>query len=82
VSSRLEILISATFTPKHVRACLAHFVEVSSAFKVSDWEKSIVRAGKFVEAALKALALHTELTLPPPRKFKVANVLNHLKGWA
>jgi hypothetical protein len=63
-----------------VRACLAHFVEVSSAFKVSDWEKSIVRAGKFVEAALKALALHTELTLPPPRKFKVANVLNHLKG--
>lgn len=76
---RLETLISATFEARHVRACIAHFVEVSSAYKVSDWEKSIVRAGKFVEAALKALARHTGYTLPPARQFKVVNVINHLK---
>jgi hypothetical protein len=80
VANRLETLVSAVFEPKHVRACLAHFVEVSNAFKVSDWEKSIVRAGKFVEAALKALARHTGFTLPPARQFKSGNVINHLKN--
>lgn len=77
---RLETLISATFEARHVRACIAHFVEVSSEFKVGDWEKSIVRAGKFVEAALKALGRHTGYTLPPPRQFKANSIVNHLKG--
>jgi hypothetical protein len=79
-TSRIETLISVAFEPKHVRSCLAHFAEVSGEFKISDWEKSIVRAGKFVEATLKALALHTSYTLPPPRKFSAGQIVTHLKG--
>jgi hypothetical protein len=35
VPSRLETLISVVFKPKHVKACLGHFAEVSGAFKIS-----------------------------------------------
>jgi hypothetical protein len=83
VTTRLEALISAEFNVTHVRACLKHFAEQLEAFQKGDWEKSISKGGKFVEATLKALSLHTTGgPLPPARQFKVATVLNALKQLA
>jgi hypothetical protein len=79
VTTRLETLISAEFNSTHVRACLKHFAEQLEEFQKGDWEKSIGKGGKFVEAALKALFVRTGGTLPPARQFKVASVLNALK---
>ena len=79
VTTKLETLISAAFEPKHVRACLEHFAEQLEAFQKGDWEKSIGRGGKYVEAVVKALCRHTGGTLPPARQFKVGNVLNAVK---
>jgi hypothetical protein len=78
----LEALIAGTFEAKHVRAALQHYGEMQTAFQRGDWEKGIGRGGKFVEATMKALALHIGQSLPPLRQFKVGNVVNSLRGLA
>jgi len=66
------------FSRKHVGALLRHFSESINAFENGDWEKCINKAGKFVEAALKALAVHANLTLPSAREFKVNKIVIQL----
>ena len=59
------------FARKYVGALLRHFSESVRAFENGEWESCILKAGKFVEAVIKALADHAGLKLPNARQFKV-----------
>lgn len=76
----LEILVG-TFERKHVEAVLEHFELMTHEFQKRSWEEALMKAGKLVEATLKALALRAGLTLPPNEKdFKVDTTLKQLYG--
>jgi len=75
-------LLQPTFQARHVGAALRHFQEMTDEFQQSAWEETIGKGGKFVEAALKALHLHTGGTLPPPRQFKADRIMNALEQLA
>lgn len=77
--AELEQLLQAKFGAKHVRAALKHFQAMTAEFQQGAWEEAIAKGGKFVEAALKALYLHTGKTLPPARQFKAGRVMDDLE---
>lgn len=66
------------FARKHVDGLVRHFAESINAFEDGDWEKCINKAGKFVEAAMKALAVHTSVPVPSAREFKVGQMVTRL----
>lgn len=47
-------------------------------FGRSDWEDSVTKSGKFVEAALKAIATHCGVAFGSGRNFKADTVINAL----
>jgi hypothetical protein len=57
---------------------VSHFQQMTEEFQKANWEQAIGKAGKFVEAALKALWVHVGKTLPPGRRFKVGDVIRGL----
>lgn len=66
------------FEQKHVNALLRHFSESVSAFESGKWETCISNGSKFVEAVIKALAMHTGMTLPSAREFKFNKFVTQL----
>lgn len=68
------------FKRKHVDALLQHFSDSIRAFEGGEWETCIQKAGKFVEAVIKALAEHAELELPNARQFKVGVFIEKLRN--
>lgn len=66
------------FPRKHVGALLRHFSESVRALEDGGWETCILKAGKFVEAVIKALAEHAGLMLPKAREFKVNKLVIQL----
>ena len=75
---QIEALLTSKFPKKHVSASLDHFSGIVSRFQSGDWEPCIVKAGKFIEATIKALALHAGLTFPTGRKFSAGTVIDDL----
>lgn len=76
-------LLQAKFAAQHVRAALQHFQAMTSEFQQAHWERAILKGGKFVEAALKALQLHTGGTLPSSlRQFSAGTIMTALENLA
>jgi hypothetical protein len=71
-------LLVPTFPAKHVKASLTHFTNAVNDFGQGDWEGSIAKTGKFVEAILKAIATHCGVTFESGRKFKADKLMNAL----
>lgn len=63
---------------KHVDSLLKHFEKAIDHFRINEWEECSGRAGKFVEATLKALAQVAKVPAPTGRTFKVGTVVNQL----
>jgi hypothetical protein len=78
----MESLLQPTFAPGHVTALLAHYQAMVNEFRQGAWEEAIGKGGKFVEAVLKALWVHTGNALPPARQFKADSVVNQLANQA
>jgi hypothetical protein len=78
-ANRLESLLVNSFDAKHVRSMLKHYQAMVAEFQNSDWEHSIGKSGKLVEATLKALWLHVGNVLPPARQFKAGNIIRDLR---
>jgi hypothetical protein len=78
----MDGLLKPTFATVHVAALLKHYQAMIAEFQQAAWEEAIGKGGKFVEAVLKALWLHTGNTLPPARQFKVDTVMNQLPNAA
>jgi len=71
-------LLIPIFPSKHINAALTHFENAVNDFAQGDWEDSIAKAGKFVEAILKAVAVHCNVTFESGRKFMADRVMNNL----
>src|SRR5512132_123478 len=64
---------------KHVNSLLKHFGKAVDHFRSSEWEECNGKAGKFVEATLKALADVAKVNPLTGRAFKADTVVNLLK---
>lgn len=72
-------LLKGTFAAKHVKAAVDHFQHTVDEFQKGEWETSIVKAGKFIEAVLKALCEHVKQPVPRGRGFKADPILRALE---
>ncbi len=57
---------------------LRHYGRMVKDFQTGEWEDSLGKAGKFVEAVLKGLWVHVGETLPTGRAFKADPIFNGL----
>jgi hypothetical protein len=71
-------LLTPVFPAKHVKAALTHFDNAVNDFAQGDWEDSVAKTGKFVEAMLKAVAIHCSVKFESGRKFKADTVMTGL----
>jgi|SRR5579872_1532375 len=73
-----ETLLVPTFPTTHISAAIGHFTRAVDDFGRGDWEDSVAKIGKFVEAMLKAVATHCHVPFEAGRKFKADAVINAL----
>lgn len=74
----LHNLLVGHFPSVHVKALLRHFEEMVTHFQRGQWEDSLTKGGKFIEAALKALYMAAGQTPAKGKSFKVDAVINGL----
>jgi len=77
-STRIESLLVPPFAKKHVSALLNHYGNLVGDFQKGEWEDSLAKAGKFVEAVLKALLVLVGDSPPGGRGFKADPIINGL----
>lgn len=78
--NQAEQLLLPVFPKKHVEGLLRHFEGMTQDFQRGEWEDCIAKAGKFVEAVLKALTVTAGQTLPKGKEFKADKAINILGG--
>jgi len=76
--SDFKSLLTPTFPAKHISSAIEHLAKATEAFGQSEWESCIGKAGKFIEAMLKALGVHCGVTFETGRKFKADKIMNGL----
>jgi len=79
-ASSAEKFLTAAFYKRHVVAMLRHFQGMTEKFQEGEWEDSIAKGGKFIEAAVKALYIRAGQALPKGRAYKVGAIINNLAG--
>jgi len=77
-TSAAEKFLTAVFPKRHTVAMLRHFGGMTEKFQQGQWEESISKGGKFIEASLKALYVYAGQTPPAGRGFKVDTYINGL----
>jgi hypothetical protein len=77
-----EILKDKFATGRNIDALVAHFQVAVSEHHRGEWEKSLAKCGKFLEAVLKALLREAGLPTQTGRQFKVDAAINALGGAA
>lgn len=75
----LATMLSVKFPAKHVDSAIDHYSTMVGEFKKGEWEKSIVRAGKLVEAVLKSLWASCGNSVPKAKDFKVDHIIRELE---
>jgi hypothetical protein len=76
---QIKKILTQRFAKRYVDAILKHFGESVDKFQEPDWEASVLKTGKFVEAVLKCLMVYASLPLPQARQFKVDGAVNQLR---
>lgn len=74
----LDLLLKARFSARHVGSALKHFRKMVETFQRNEWEESLAKASKFVEAVLKALYVHAGKSVPRGREFKAGKIMDEL----
>lgn len=75
-----ELLTDRFAATKNVDALVRHFQGAVDEYSRGEWEKSLAKAGKFLEAVLKALLLEANLPAQPSGQFKVGKAITDLGG--
>lgn len=75
-------LLKDEFAAKHADAAIKHFQDAVEEFQRNNWDDTVAKGGKFIEAVCKALWLKVGETLPPAKNFKVGTVIDQLAGKA
>ncbi len=63
---------------RNIDALVKHFQAAVDEYHRGEWEKSLGKAGKFLEAVLKALLVEAKLPIQSGRQFKVDRAINDL----
>lgn len=71
-------MLQQVFLRKYVDAAIRHYADSVTNFAHSKWEPSILKAGKFIEAVIKALSDYGKLSLPNQRRFNVGVYIDKL----
>lgn len=71
-------LLKAKLPARHAMAAVKHFRDAVLEYQKRNWDDATAKAGKFVEAVLKALAEHAQVAVPRGRAFKVDVYINLL----
>lgn len=66
--NQVKDLLSNKFEEKRVVSTITHFLSVVQKFEGGDWENSLAKAGKFIEAVVKLLWVYAGQTLPAKQK--------------
>lgn len=74
----IDTFLTPPFSKKHATSAVKHFSKMVEEFQDGEWENCIAKAGKFVEASLKALFVHVGKTPPVGRGFKADAIINGL----
>jgi hypothetical protein len=74
----IDPFLTPPFAKKHATSAIKHFSKMVEEFLDGEWENCIAKAGKFVEASLKALFVHVGKTPPAGRGFKADSIINGL----
>ena len=74
----VEEMLCDVFAQKHVKSALGHFHAMVEEFRRGEWEKSIAKGGKFIEAVLKALWVLAGEAVPAGKAFKADTLINQL----
>src|SRR6266853_2047401 len=77
-AQQVEAMLVPHFPKKNVSSLLKHFSNSVEDFRKGEWEDSIAKIGKFIEAILKGLFIHAGKTLPVGRGFKADLIINGL----
>jgi hypothetical protein len=78
----VEAMLKDKFEAKHADAAVRHFTRMVQDFQQREWEDASARAGKFVEAALKAVWGETGKPVPKGKAFKAGNIMDLLANEA
>lgn len=79
VVDEIAQLLEVSFGAIHARAVVNHYQGAVNQFQLGAWESAIVRAGKTIEAVLKALAAHTNQQVSGGRGFKADGIIRSLE---
>lgn len=74
-----EILKDKLVGKKHADAAVKHFDRVVQDFQKSEWDDANAKAGKFVEAVLKALVIEAGETPASGKAFKAGIILDTIE---
>lgn len=73
-----ELLKDKFAAKKNIDAVVGHFQAAVSEYHRAEWEKSLAKGGKFLEAVLKSLLKEANLPAQQGRQFKVDKAINDL----
>ena len=76
----VNTMLKDQFAAKHADAAVRHFNGMVEDYQKREWEDSITKAGRFVEAVLKALWQHAGEVVPTGKAFKAGNIIDQLAG--
>ncbi len=77
--TKVRAILEQKLEKVHVSAILKHFVGEYKKYQESDWEGSILKSGKFVEATTKALMKFCGEALLKTRNFHAGSILRKLE---
>lgn len=70
--NQVKDMLRKKFPTQRVEPLINHFLDCVQGYEENNWEKSLTKAGKFVEAAVKLLWIYCGKKLPRPREFKAS----------
>lgn len=73
-------MLKDEFTGKYVDAAVRHFQGMVGDYQKREWEDSITKGGRFVEAIVKTLWDKAGETVPTGKKFNAGNIIDQLAG--
>jgi hypothetical protein len=65
---KIKEILSKKFDAKRVNTAVSYFISSAQKFEGGDWESSLGKAGKFIEAIIKLLWVYPGNSLPPKEK--------------
>jgi hypothetical protein len=72
-------LLKDAFEAKHVDAAVKHFQKMVADYQTADWADASAKAGKFIEAVMKALCVRSGQVVPKGKDFSVGATIDNLQ---